>query len=158
VGAPEVHARVRAKQTIPPAVRRAVLARDQRRCRVPGCANGTFLDVHHIQPRSEGGRNEAGNLLTLCSAHHRAAHRGELLIDGNHANDVRFRHADGSRYGELVTPRAIETESKLFWALRNLGFREPQIRPVLAALLRQPEARNATPEWLLREAVQRLTG
>jgi hypothetical protein len=26
-----------AKQSIPPALRHAVLARDQRRCRVPGC-------------------------------------------------------------------------------------------------------------------------
>jgi len=30
----------------------------------------TFIDVHHLQPRSEGGRNEASNLITLCSAHH----------------------------------------------------------------------------------------
>jgi hypothetical protein len=49
----------RAKQNIPPALRRAVLARDRHRCRVPGCAHSTFVDVHHIQPRSEGGRHEA---------------------------------------------------------------------------------------------------
>jgi hypothetical protein len=57
----------RAKQTIPPAVRRAVLARDQQRCRVPGCTHATFLDVHHIRPRSEGGSNDPANLIGICS-------------------------------------------------------------------------------------------
>jgi len=56
----------RAKQTIPPALRRAVLARDHRRCRVPGCRNSAYLDVHHIDLRSEGGPNDAENLITLC--------------------------------------------------------------------------------------------
>ena len=46
----------RAKQKIPPATRRAVLQRDEHRCRVPGCKNTSFLDLHHIVPRSEGGR------------------------------------------------------------------------------------------------------
>jgi len=46
----------RAQQATPPALRRAVLARDHRRCGVPGCRNSAFLDVHHIQLRSEGGR------------------------------------------------------------------------------------------------------
>jgi hypothetical protein len=70
----------RAKQTVPPATRRAVLRRDHRRCTVPGCRNTLFLDVHHLELRSEGGRNEADNLITLCGAHHRAAHRGERAI------------------------------------------------------------------------------
>jgi HNH endonuclease len=76
-----VHAYARAKQTIPPRLRRAVLLRDHRCCRVPGCRNSRFLDVHHIQPRSRGGRNEAGNLITLCGAHHRAIHRGDLALE-----------------------------------------------------------------------------
>jgi hypothetical protein len=52
-----VRARVgtRAHQTIPPAVRRAVLQRDHHRCCVPGCKNAAFLDIHHIQPRSRKG-------------------------------------------------------------------------------------------------------
>jgi hypothetical protein len=43
------------------ALRCAVLARD-RHCRVPRCSHSTFVDVHHVQPRSEGGRNEPDNL------------------------------------------------------------------------------------------------
>ncbi|HEU4579419.1 MAG TPA: HNH endonuclease, partial [Polyangiaceae bacterium] len=57
----------RAKQDIPPALRRGVLRRDERRCRVAGCRNATFLDLHHIRPRSEGGSHSADNLVTLCS-------------------------------------------------------------------------------------------
>ncbi|HEU4580667.1 MAG TPA: HNH endonuclease [Polyangiaceae bacterium] len=57
----------RARQDIPPALRRAVLRRDERRCRVAGCRNATFLDLHHIRARSEGGDNRADNLITLCS-------------------------------------------------------------------------------------------
>ncbi|HEU4577116.1 MAG TPA: HNH endonuclease [Polyangiaceae bacterium] len=56
----------RARQDIPPALRRAVLRRDERRCRVAGCRNATFLDLHHIRARSEGGRHSADNLVTLC--------------------------------------------------------------------------------------------
>ncbi|MEO8183807.1 MAG: hypothetical protein ABI895_33705, partial [Deltaproteobacteria bacterium] len=44
----------RAQQTIPPALRRAVLLRDRRRCQVPGCTNTRWLDVHHLELRSEG--------------------------------------------------------------------------------------------------------
>ncbi len=36
----------RAKQTIPPALRRAVLRRDHERCQVPGCSHATFVDLH----------------------------------------------------------------------------------------------------------------
>ena len=66
----------RATQDIPPAVRRRVLRRDHGRCVVPGCTHGTFLDVHHLRRRSEGGTHHEDNLVTLCSAHHRALHRG----------------------------------------------------------------------------------
>jgi hypothetical protein len=156
-GAPESTTRSRARQTIPPALRRAVLARDQRRCRVPGCHNATFLDLHHLELRSEGGRNEAANLVTLCGAHHRAAHRGELVIDGSTAASVRFLHADGSCYGEPASPRALDMYVKVFSALRQLGFREAEVRSVVAQLRSHPPGPTLTPELLLREALARLT-
>ena len=143
----------RAKQTIPPALRRAVLLRDQHRCRVPGCRNATFLDIHHVELRSEGGRNELGNLITACSAHHRAAHRGELIIERDARAGVRFRHGDGTDYGQALEPRALEVAAKLFSALRGLGFRE---RAVLAELRNDDALRNASIEYLLREALRRI--
>ena len=146
----------RAQQTTPPALRRAILARDHRRCRVPGCRNSAFVDLHHLQLRSEGGPNDPENLLTPCGAHHRAAHRGQLLIDGT-ATGVRFRHADGSPYGRVLEPQALEARAKTFRALRGLGFREGDVRAVLAQLEREGGLAAATTEQWLRAALARLT-
>jgi 5-methylcytosine-specific restriction endonuclease McrA len=60
--------------TIPPRVRREVLARDQHRCQAPGCGRTRFLEVHHIVARSSGGINQSDNLVTLCASCHRLWH------------------------------------------------------------------------------------
>jgi 5-methylcytosine-specific restriction endonuclease McrA len=67
--------------TIPPAVRRTVLHRDRCRCRVPGCDNRLFLDLHHLRSRTSGGRHDLANLLTVCSVHHRLIHDGRLAVE-----------------------------------------------------------------------------
>jgi len=123
----------RATQTIPPAVRRAVLRRDSRCCRVPGCRHTRYVDVHHLDPRAEGGGHEPENLVTLCGAHHRALHRGEILASGPATRAV-FRHADGTQYGGEVNPKAAETSSKLLFALRHLGFGESESKRALEAV------------------------
>jgi hypothetical protein len=147
----------RAKQTTRPAKRRAAMQRDQRRCRVPGCCNATFVDVHHLTARADGGGDDIENLIALCAAHHRAAHRGELVIEGSTADSVRFLHADGSAYGEPRSVEAADVHAKVFKALCGLGFREGEVRRVLALMRREPGAGKVTAEALLREAVGRLT-
>ena len=62
----------RKTRTIPPAVRRALEARD-RGCRFPGCGL-RFTDAHHIKHWADGGETKLGNLLLLCSHHHRLLH------------------------------------------------------------------------------------
>ncbi|MBM4118263.1 HNH endonuclease [bacterium] len=62
------------RASIPPALRRQVLARDGHRCQAPGCRATRFLEVHHREPRRRGGRNSAANLITLCAACHRLLH------------------------------------------------------------------------------------
>ncbi|MBM4117091.1 HNH endonuclease [bacterium] len=62
------------RASIPPAMRRQVLARDGHRCQAPGCRATRFLEVHHREPRRRGGRNSAANLITLCAACHRLLH------------------------------------------------------------------------------------
>jgi hypothetical protein len=146
----------RARQSVPPALRRAVLTRDRHRCTVPGCTHATFVDVHHVQPRSEGGRNHASNLLTLCSAHHRAAHRGELLIDRERDGSFSFRHADGAAYGDPLMPRRIDAHAKVFSALRHLGFRESEVKTVLSELRADAELGEVSVEQLLHEALCRI--
>ena len=147
----------RAKQNVPPAVRRAVLRRDQQRCRVPGCRNATFLDLHHINLRSEGGGHHPDNLLSVCGAHHRALHRGELLIEGDSAAKARFRHADGTPYGETVQPKTLEVHAKVFRRAAGLGFRESDVRRVLGELCAERDAQGVSAEGWLRAALHRLT-
>ena len=65
----------RNRATIPPARRRAVLARDGHQCRTKGCRSKHFLEVHHIVPRSRGGTHDLANLTTLCSSCHGHLHR-----------------------------------------------------------------------------------
>ena len=65
----------RNRSTIPVRVRRMVLARDRHHCRRKGCHHTRFLDIHHLVARARGGTNDPGNLVTLCSACHRLAHR-----------------------------------------------------------------------------------
>jgi 5-methylcytosine-specific restriction endonuclease McrA len=151
------HTGARAKQTVTPATRRAVLRRDHGRCVVPGCRNSQFLDLHHVQPRSEAGANDADNLITLCGAHHRAAHRGELLVGGSVSRGLLFRHADGSNYGHAPEPRTAEVQSKAFAALRGLGFREGEVRRALAESCRRGDTREPSIEQVVRDAVAKLT-
>ena len=40
--------------TIPPQIRREVLARDRHRCQAPGCGRTRFLEVHHSHAAREG--------------------------------------------------------------------------------------------------------
>src|SRR4051812_34335328 len=146
----------KATQTVPPAVRRAVLRRDQRRCQVPGCRHATFVDVHHIQPREEGGGHEPENLLTLCGAHHRACHRGALRIEGSAPTALRFHYADGTEYGVALSPNAADVQRRAFQALRTLGFGECEAR----LALRQSATHmgdNADVDPLLRHAIELLT-
>jgi 5-methylcytosine-specific restriction endonuclease McrA len=66
--------------TIPPRVRREVLARDKHRCQAPGCGRTRFLEVHHIQSRSQGASNNKENLTTLCACCHRLWHEKGIRV------------------------------------------------------------------------------
>ncbi len=136
--------------------RRAALVRDGHCCRVPGCKNSTYLDLHHIELRSEGGRNALENILTVCGAHHRAVHRGWLLIQRDASGRVSFQHGDGTPYGQAPAPRALDVQAKTFSALRGMGFKEVEVRAVLAELRQDHDLRDASLPELLREALRRI--
>jgi RNA-directed DNA polymerase len=55
-------------------IRNRVLARDDWRCQDCGVARD--LQVHHLKPRSQLGRDVMHNLITLCASCHRERHRG----------------------------------------------------------------------------------
>jgi 5-methylcytosine-specific restriction endonuclease McrA len=144
--------RFRATQTIPPALRRAVLRRDGGKCRVPGCRHAIYTDVHHIALRSEDGKHGLDNLVTLCSAHHYASHNGKLSITGAASSHLHFAHADGTPYGGAVTPAVADARARAFQALTGLGYREGQVRRALA---RVPKTVSSL-EQLVRQALREL--
>jgi hypothetical protein len=69
----------RRTRTIPPALRRALEARD-RGCRFPGCGS-RFTDAHHVIPWAAGGDTSLGNCVLLCKYHHRLVHEGGWTVD-----------------------------------------------------------------------------
>jgi hypothetical protein len=146
----------RATQAVPPATRRAVLRRDQHRCQVPGCRHSIFVDVHHIRPREEGGRHELDNLVTLCGAHHRASHSGELTVQGSASSGLSFRHADGTGYGGPVVAADAGVQAAAFRALRRLGFGERETRGALSQVAAHVGA-DTPLEAIVRRALQLLS-
>jgi hypothetical protein len=121
-------ARARATQTIPPALRRQVMRRDHGRCVVPGCRHATFVDLHHIETRADGGAHDENNLIVLCSAHHRALHRGQIEITGSAGRGLTFHRGDGGSYGALGAVGALDACERAFRGLRRMGFGERDAR------------------------------
>jgi hypothetical protein len=63
-----------ARRSIPPALRRALEARDGH-CTHPGCdIPARWCDAHHLVHWADGGKTGLTNLRLLCRTHHRTAH------------------------------------------------------------------------------------
>ncbi len=146
--------RSRALQTIPPAVRRKVLARHRGKCAAPGCECSVYLELHHLDLVSEGGTHDPERLLPLCFSHHRAFHEGRLLIGGRASSGFSFRHADGAPYGGCPSPRAQDAFSAVHRALVKMGFRDREARAVLERC--RETTSDETVEGLLRTALSRM--
>jgi Domain of unknown function (DUF222)/HNH endonuclease len=89
----------RKTRSIPPGLRRALNARDAG-CRFPGCTYDRYIDAHHIEHWADGGETKLSNLITLCRAHHRMVHRGEIVIKSCDDGGWRFLSNDGRPYKE----------------------------------------------------------
>ena len=145
----------RATQSIPPAVRRAVMARHGGCCAVPGCRLSAFVDVHHVKPRSEGGTHDPELLVPLCSNHHDLTHRGRLLIGGTFSAGFVFRRANGvkktRRLGRDLRPAGLLGQA--FEVLRGLGFRAATAQALLDAIRTEVDA-TASLEQVLHLALR----
>ena len=96
----------RKTRTIPPAIRRALNARD-RGCRFPGCAFKRYVDGHHVKHWAHGGETKLGNLVTLCRFHHRRVHEGRVVVTCLDDGAFRFTRPDGRSFDSPV-PVACE--------------------------------------------------
>ena len=99
------------KRTIPAVVRAALLARDDRRCVVPGCGARWGLEIDHWQVDfAAGGATELDNLALLCRTHHRLkTYRGFRLDGGPGA--WRWVPPDRSHTGTAPSPPPAARDS-----------------------------------------------
>ncbi len=87
---------------VPPAIRRAVVQRDQH-CRFPACDRPqAWCDAHHVVHWADGGATALDNLVLLCRAHHRSVHEG-IRLSMTRAGLV-FRSSDGTHLEDRAPP------------------------------------------------------
>ncbi len=97
----------RTQYAVPDRTRRIVLHRDKK-CRVPGCNQTRWLQVHHVVHAEHAGPTDTCNLIAICPADHRLHHRGLLGITGNadHPDGLTFTDA----HGRVIDPAAHPTK------------------------------------------------
>lgn len=88
------------------ALRRAVLERDQSRCRYPGC-DSRRVDLHHIRYWSHGGKTRLDNMISLCRRHHRHIHQQDCLITAGTGGTFTFHSPDGTQIPPTGPPPEI---------------------------------------------------
>lgn len=85
-------------------IRKAVLLRDNCKCKECGKSN-CILEVHHIVPKRMNGKNNLGNLITLCSnCHQKTEGKEEKFIKHYqnmiNGNNIRFDYAQHVMQGK----------------------------------------------------------
>ena len=123
----------RKTRTVPPALRRALTARDHR-CRFPGCT-ARYCDAHHVHHWAKGGATKLDNLVLLSRRHHRAVHEEGFQVALRDDGEARFTRPDGRPL--LAAPPAPP------WA----GVPLAPTTAHLAAHGIDIDARTATPHW-----------
>jgi hypothetical protein len=83
--------------SIPAAIRRAVLWRDRYKCAWPRCDRpAAWCDVHHIEHKRDGGKTSVKTCITLCQFHHDVCvHRRGWRIALNPDGSVSVYGPDG---------------------------------------------------------------
>ena len=96
----------RKSRVIPPAMRRALRARDKG-CRFPGCTHTSYIDGHHIEHWVNGGETSMANLVQLCRRHHRLVHEGGFACEKDAQGRVCFRDERQQMLGTYVLPTPV---------------------------------------------------
>ncbi len=116
----------RRRRTIPPALRRALEARD-RGCRFPGCGL-RFADAHHIEHWADGGGTSLKNTVLLCRRHHRLVHEEGHRVCSDAVGQVVFFDPRGRPIAASSPPTPLGVDP-------------------LADLIAANRARGVAPDW-----------
>lgn len=85
----------RSTRTVPTALRRALVARDNG-CRFPGCDRPAgWCDAHHLRHWADGGATDLRNTVLLCDRHHRAVHMNHWRTTLDPDGTLRIRGPEG---------------------------------------------------------------
>jgi hypothetical protein len=98
----------RRTRAIPPALRRALEARD-RGCRFPGCGV-RHAQGHHLRHWANGGPTRLDNLAMLCRRHHRAVHEEGYRVVRAADGALRFSTPAGRPIPEAPAPPAVPAD------------------------------------------------
>jgi 5-methylcytosine-specific restriction endonuclease McrA len=139
---------------VPQDVRREVFERDGMQCTYVDahgrrCACRAFLELDHVIPFARGGKPTVDNLRVRCRPHN--LWYAEQTFGRDHIEEqihLRRRKCEGLE----ATPFAIAARG-----LKNLGFRDADVRRVLAALEANLDGASAPVETIVREALVLLT-
>jgi len=110
----------RKTRSIPPAIRRALNARDPGCC-FPGCTYQRYLDAHHIEHWAAGGETKLKNLVHLCRTHHRLVHEGGIAVEARAGGGWRFLRPDGREFDGAYHPAPAQDWTALCDAHAALG-------------------------------------
>ena len=108
----------RRSRTIPPPMRRALIARDGG-CRFPGCTSHRYCDGHHIEHWCKGGETRLDNLVLLCRHHHRLVHEGGFDCRKAEDGEIYFLDQRQRRLAEYEQRPPISIEKTLAWMCRR---------------------------------------
>ena len=81
-------------RTVPAEVLRACLERYGDRCWVPGCTNEIFLETMHLEPKRDGGSQEAANIDRGCHRHHLMYDAGTMWLVGRNEQGLPIFETD----------------------------------------------------------------
>ena len=101
----------RKTRTLPAAIKRAMLLRDEHCCRFPGCSNRRYLDGHHVEHWATGGETALSNLISLCSYHHGFVHEHGYRVELDEHQCPTFFDPSGRR----VLPAPPRATRKPAW-------------------------------------------
>lgn len=105
----------RATRVIPPALRRALEARDKT-CVFPGCSNSRYLDAHHYIPWSRGGKTCQENCGLFCGHHHYLVHEGGWVLIRDERGVVAARSPTGFIIHRFPNPLNLrQAEAAMGW-------------------------------------------